>query len=227
MQVAVVIPAGGSGQRMGSQGPKQMMMHRGKSMLEWSLLPFLSLGKHLECIVIPLPKPVFEHPPAWLLELSDRVVLCVGGATRQQSVHEGFKQLMARGLDSCIWLVHDAARPLLAQKDLTRLVEKIESTGEGGLLALPVRDTLKREHQNGQVLETLDRRYLWQAQTPQGGPGEKLWAASSKAVAENQSVTDDASLLELAGHTVHLVEGNPLNFKVTHPQDWELFQRLF
>ena len=196
-------------------------------MLEWSLLPFLSLGKRLQTLVVPLPKNVFENPPAWLLALADRVILCEGGATRQDSVHAGFEQLICRGFEDSIWLVHDAARPLLDQQDLNRLIEKIELTQEGALLALPVRDTIKRSNPENEIVGTLDRSQLWQAQTPQGGPGRKLWEASLKAQQLKWSVTDDASLLEQSGHRVHLVEGHPLNFKITHPQDWELFQKLF
>ena len=224
--VAVVIPAGGSGKRMGGEAPKQWLVHRGKSLLEWSLLPFLELGSRLNCIVVPLPKNIFEHPPEWLLAMADRVILCEGGETRQDSVHEGFYQLVLRGLQGSIWLVHDAARPLLDPRDLNRLIDKIEHTQDGALLALPVRDTIKRSNREGEVVGTVDRSLLWQAQTPQGGPGHKLWAASLKAKSEQRSVTDDATLLEQSGHRIHLVEGHPLNFKITHPQDWELFQRL-
>lgn len=226
MNVAVVIPAGGSGSRMGIDAPKQLMMHRGKSLLEWSLLPFLSLGSRLDCIVVALPKNIFEDPPAWLLELSQQVILCVGGKTRQDSVHEGFYQLVLRGLQGSIWLVHDAARPLLEAQDLNRLIDKIESTQEGALLALPVRDTIKRANSHSEIVATVDRNLLWQAQTPQGGLGHQLWKASLSAKKDGRPVTDDAALMEQVGQRVHLVEGHPLNFKITHPHDWELFQRL-
>lgn len=194
-------------------------------MLQWSVEACLALGPQLKAIVLPLPSTHIASPPSWLRSLDQRIHWCCGGATRQESVHKGFECLKELGQDRGIWLVHDAARPGLRNSDLRRLLDKIASTGQGALLASPVRDTIKRE-QHGVVNNTVDRAKLWAAQTPQGAPVSLMWSSSARALSENWSVTDDASLLEQNNIPVHLVEGDPCNFKVTSPHDWEHFCRL-
>lgn len=210
---------------MGSDQPKQFLEHRGKSMLQWSIEACLALDQQLKALVLPLPSSFFSSPPPWLNSLDPRIHLCLGGNSRQSSVHKGFELLKQLGHERGIWLVHDAARPNLLSSDLERLLDKIASTGQGALLANPVRDTIKRER-DGLVDNTVDRKQLWAAQTPQGAPASMMWNASLKAMSENWSVTDDASLLEQNKVPVHLVEGDPCNFKVTSPSDWEHFCRL-
>ena len=212
---------------MGAGEPKQLQVHKGKTMLEWSLEPFLALGDRLGRVVIPLAREIHERPPAFMSQLPPVVHLCVGGNTRQESVHFGFEKLMSLGAREDLWLVHDAARPMLNREDLWRLIEKIEASQQGALLATPVRDTLKCSYGDGLVEKTVDRAPLWQAQTPQGAPGPLLWDASCRGLKEKWSVTDDASLLEQSGIPVHLVQSQHVNFKVTLPEDWHCFTAMF
>jgi 2-C-methyl-D-erythritol 4-phosphate cytidylyltransferase len=212
---------------MGAGEPKQLQVHLGKTMLEWSLMPFLALSQRLGKIVIPLAKEIYDHPPEFIQHLPSSVETCIGGASRQESVHRGFEALLELGCSEDLWLVHDAARPMLSEQDLARLINKIEENHEGALLATPVRDTLKRSNDQTQVDGTVDRSLLWQAQTPQGAPGPMLWEASCRGLNEKWVVTDDASLLEQSGVPVHLVQSQQVNFKVTLPEDWQSFTALF
>jgi 2-C-methyl-D-erythritol 4-phosphate cytidylyltransferase len=225
-RVSIVIPAGGLGLRMGAGEPKQLQVHLGKTMLEWSLDPFLALGSRLGKVVIPLAKEIHQQRPTFMDRWPSTVHTCVGGVTRQESVHRGFQVLLDLGASEDLWLVHDAARPMLSQEDLLRLIDKIEESSDGALLATPVRDTLKRSNGDAQVEGTVDRACLWQAQTPQGAPGPLLWDASCRGLKEQWEVTDDASLLEQSGVPVHLVQSQNVNFKVTLPEDWDGFTAM-
>lgn len=228
--ISVVIPAGGLGLRMGAGQPKQLQVHLGKTMLEWSLLPFLNLGKRLGYLVVPLAAEILKDPPQFMLDLlksyPQKICLCEGGATRQESVHAGFEVLKEKGCLEHWWLIHDAARPLLSPRDLEQLMVVLEETRQGAMLATPVRDTIKKSAAVSRVLETVDRSNLWQAQTPQGAFGRTMYESSLRGLREHWSVTDDASLLEQAGIPVHLVQSRDVNFKVTLPEDWRMFCAL-
>lgn len=226
MSVSVVIPAAGSSRRLPGAAAKQFLEHRGKSLLRWAIEPFLGLGRRLERIVVALPVESPEEKRRELGDLGERLSVVAGGKARQDSVLNGLgrlRELEAGG----IWLVHDAARPLLPLEDLRRLVSVIEKTGEGALLAVPVKDTLKKADGEGRVAATVDRSGLWQALTPQGAPAKILWEANARALKSGLEFTDDAGILSAAGVPVHLVEGSPENLKITTPGDWALFTRLF
>lgn len=224
-KVSIVIPAGGNGTRLGHKQKKQFLKHKGKTLLEWSLDPFFKLSQKIQNIVIALPKEDLNSTQELLHSSAPFPVHCVqGGDSRQASVFEGLKELKSLN-DSGIWLVHDAARPLVHTDDLIRLIEKIDQTNEGALLASPVKDTIKLSD-GAMVKKTMDREKLWKAQTPQGAPSDILWAANQHAVDKKLTVTDDASILEAYGTKVHLVEGPTLNFKVTDQNDWKIFTQL-
>ncbi len=222
-RVAVVIPAAGRGERFGS--PKQFQTHLGWSLLRWALEPFLGLGDSLVAMAVALPpgetarglEDLAGHP---------RLHTCTGGASRQESVRLGLKLIAGELRPDDVVLVHDAARPLLSGVDLRRIAELIARTGAGALLAVPVRDTLKRAGGNGLVEETVPRSGLYQAQTPQGAPAHLLIEAHDRALRAGLHATDDAAVLEAAGIPVHIVEGDPLNFKITGETDWKLFTAL-
>lgn len=211
---------------MGTGGPKQLKTHAGKSLLEWTLSRFEHLGSRLEATVIPLPKTVLESPPPWLKAWSDRVHLIEGGRTRQESVLLGLRYLADLGQEDSLCLVHDAARPLVSEDELQRCIASMEATGTGICLGIPVRDTIKDVEDDLSISHTVDRSRLWQAQTPQGAPLKLLLECSEAVWARGIPVTDDASILEAQGVDVSMVEGHALNFKVTRPDDWELFTRL-
>ena len=221
-----VVPAGGVGARMGEGNPKQLMEHQGKTLLEWTLSALCGNAAPISPIVIPLPPSILENPPSFFKTLKKDIHLIEGGATRQESVLLGLKALNAMGLDNPVCLVHDAARPMINDEDLRSITQKIEETKEGACLVSPVRDTLKRGKTKGTIENTVDRSNLWHALTPQGSHLNLLLEASEKAWSDAHPVTDDASILEYYGSPVHLVEGDPLNMKVTHPGDWKLFTRL-
>jgi 2-C-methyl-D-erythritol 4-phosphate cytidylyltransferase len=146
-----------------------------------------------------------------------------GGATRAQTVANGLDELCARGAQSEDWvLVHDAARCLVRAEWINALIDACLDDPVGGLLALPLADTLKAEH-DGRVANTINRTAKWQAQTPQMFRIGLLRDALAHAGA---SVTDEASAVEALGHAPRLVVGALENFKVTYPADFELAARL-
>ena len=145
---------------------------------------------------------------------------CAGGKTRADSVAAGLNALDAAPGD---WvLVHDAARPCVPREDIQRLVAGVREAGLGGLLAQPLADTLKRGDRAGRVQSTLDRSFLWRAQTPQMFPVEALRRALARALGDGVRVTDEAAAMERAGHPVQLIEGSAANLKVTYPEDFAL-----
>lgn len=222
---AVVIPAGGSGSRFDSRKKKQFTEFAGSSLLYWSLKGFLEPIEPftLTKIVIAIPEDTSSEERKDMPS-HDRIEYVTGGNTRQLSVLNGLKALHTSGFKGTV-LVHDAARPLWLQKDVLTLLNKIDQTGEGALLASTVPDTLKHCH-DLIVLNTEDRSKRYLAQTPQGAPFEKLYNLSLKAVQENIKVTDDASILEAYSEKVHIIPGDRWNIKLTNPEDRDLFEFL-
>ncbi len=152
--------------------------------------------------------------------VTEKVVL--GGAERRDSVWQGLQEMSA---GSDIVLIHDAARPFVSQRVISACIDAVRAHG-AAVVACPVADTLKRADAGGTVAATLPRAGLWGAQTPQGFRADLARAAYARAIAENWDVTDDAAVVERAGHRVHLVEGDALNFKITGPDDLALAERL-
>lgn len=212
-----LIPAAGVGARVGSTVPKQYLLLAGRPMLLHVLDTFAASQSidHIFLVVSP--------DDAWIGEvldfaphLADRVsLLRNGGATRHESVLNGLRAIRAQVADADWVLVHDAARPGLSAALIARLIQTLAGDAVGGLLALPVVDTLKRGAGDGRVADTVPRDGLWAAQTPQMFPYALLRDALEKAV----HVTDEASAIEALGLQPRLVEGSPRNFKVTLPHD--------
>ena len=151
---------------------------------------------------------------------SPLVTVIGGGSRRQDSVYAG---LEATHPDTAIVLVHDGARPLLSEALIKRCYAQVLESG-AAIAAVPVKDTLKRAGSDLRITATVDRKSLWQAQTPQGARRELLLSAF--AANKNEDVTDEASLLERAGIPVQLVFGEENNIKITRPEDLELAQSL-
>lgn len=212
-----VIPAAGGGSRMGQARPKQYLNLRGRALLEWSLAPFLDTG-WIDGVVLVLAKsdgdyaklPVARHP---------KIVTTIGGAARAESVLAGLESVANRtqGFDEVYVLVHDAARPCLDWSDLERLRDEADDK-HGGLLAMPVTDTLKKG-KKGKVAGTLDRSLVWRAQTPQLFRLDLLRQALRECQEHNLEVTDEASAMERAGYKPRLIRGRESNLKVTYPED--------
>lgn len=219
-----VVPAAGVGQRMGGECPKQYLSLAGAPLLHHSVLALLRHPR-IERVAVALhladeragELPILEDP---------RVLRATGGAERADSVLAGLRELeegMQGVAGESDWvLVHDAARPCLPADDIERLVNRVLESGEGGILALPVVDTLKRAAADGRVAATVDRRQYWLAQTPQMFRLGELRQALERALAAGVAVTDEASAMEWAGHPVQLVEGSAINLKVTVPGDLAL-----
>ena len=141
-----------------------------------------------------------------------------GGPTRARSVLNGLNVLREIAGEDDWVLVHDAARPCIRAADIERLIDAVGGDINGGLLALPINDTVKREH-DARSMETLDRSHLWRAQTPQLFPIKELTSALRAALADDVAITDEANAMERQGFKPKLVPGSETNIKVTYPGD--------
>jgi 2-C-methyl-D-erythritol 4-phosphate cytidylyltransferase len=218
-RIAVVIPAGGTGLRMGGVS-KPLLELSGHSLLERSIQPFLD-RTDVHWIVIAMTADLAAAPPHWLMS-DRRVDIVAGGAERGDSVRNA---LAAVPIEAEIILVHDAARPLVSADVIERCIVAAAG-GRSAIAAVPVVDTIKEVDEGGRVVSTPDRRTLWAAQTPQAFPAEVLRNAHSRAAADRISTTDDAALVARYGGTVIVVEGAPENLKITTQSDLAVAEAL-
>lgn len=208
--------AAGTGQRMGSTRPKQYHAIAGRPVLAWSLDALLGIPAIAGVMVVR------SADDTWLEAVMPRGGSpwrdCIGGSERQASVRAGLAALRdwGAGANDRI-LVHDAARPAVTQADIRRLIDDVGDDPDGGLLAAPVRDTLKRADDKGRVASTPSRDGLWQAMTPQLFPLGRLESALD--LASGAAVTDEAQAMERLGAKPRLVAGDPGNIKYTYPDD--------
>jgi len=214
-----VVPAAGRGARMGAPLPKQYLELEGRTILEHTLLRLLGHpGLAGVTLVIAADDELWPALAPRLPAL--RVV--TGGAERCHSVLNALRVLAGElGPDDWV-LVHDAARPCVRAADISRLLGIAGEGNVGGILAVPVRDTLKRADPDGFVTETVDRNRVWHALTPQMFRHAELHRALEAALAAGHLVTDEAQAVERAGGHVRLVEGSADNIKVTRPEDLHL-----
>lgn len=215
--VCAVVPAAGFGRRMQTECPKQYLSIGNKTILEHAVGALLANARVQRVIIAVSPGddrfqslPLASHPQITVVE---------GGAERADSVLAGLNA--ATGSE---WvLVHDAARPCLHQDDLERLLALSETSRVGGILAAPVRDTMKRAEPGGTAIaHTVDRNDLWHALTPQFFPRELLIDCLTRALNDGATITDEASALEYCGFHPELVAGRADNIKVTRPEDLAL-----
>lgn len=211
-QYFALIPAAGVGKRMGTSIPKQYLQLADKSVLQHTVNGFLHTPE-IEHIFV-----VVSHDDNWVQDEvaadAKLTILRCGGQTRSESVLNGLQNMQAVRPQDFV-LVHDAARPGINPALIQHLIRSISAKDIGGLLALPVVDTVKRMHQG--VIETISREGLWLAQTPQMFSYELLCHALSAA----PDMTDEASAVEALGLTPILVEGHACNRKLTTPDDVE------
>ena len=220
----VVVPAAGSARRMGAAVPKQYLPLAGRTVIEWSLAPFLAHAR-TAAIVVAL-SPDDRHWPQTALAGDAKIGTTIGGAERMDSVLAGLRALQDRaGRDDWV-LVHDAARPCLSAGDLDRLLNELSDDAVGGLLAAPVVDTLKRADDGGRVSETVPREKLWRALTPQMFRRDILQRALEGAQARGVAVTDEAQAVEALGLQPKLVAGDADNIKITLPEDLPRAERI-
>jgi 2-C-methyl-D-erythritol 4-phosphate cytidylyltransferase len=213
-----LVPAAGVGTRMGADGPKQYLQLGGKPMLRHTLDAFVSspLIAHT-FVVVSVDDPVIDS----VIPAQGVTVLRCGGASRLESVRNGLWELENK-LHGTDWvLVHDAARPGLTPALIDKLITETGDHPAGGLLALPVVDTVKRALND--ELTTVTRAGLWLAQTPQMFRF-RLLADALEAATDPAAITDDASAVEALGLAPKLVEGHPRNLKVTRPADIKIVE---
>jgi 2-C-methyl-D-erythritol 4-phosphate cytidylyltransferase len=217
-----LVPAAGSGARFGSEVPKQYLELVGRPLIFHTLAALCRCERVDQVWVVLSPGDEWWGSYDWAgLGGKLHAIFC-GGATRAESVSNGLAAL-ADVLAGDDWvLVHDAARPCLSQEMLSSLCDELADDPVGGLLAVPVADTLKRADAEQRVSATESRDGLWQAQTPQ----MFRYALLRKALGENLAVTDEASAIEAAGHKPRLVRADASNLKVTFPADLYLAELI-
>lgn len=218
----VLLPCAGSGTRAGTGLPKQYQPIAGQPMVLHTLAALRSVTRIDSCLVVIAPEDSF-----WASQPVGTTLARCGGATRAESVFNGLQALRDQGTAASDWvLVHDAARCLVTPAQVDALIDACWADPVGGLLALPLPDTLKAEAA-GRVVVTVERAGKWLAQTPQMFRVGALHAAlASTAASGFAGVTDEASAMELAGHQPLLVRGSAQNFKVTYPEDFALAEAV-
>ncbi len=230
-----LVPCAGSGSRAGTLKPKQYELIAGQSMVMHTLAALGSVERLQQVLVVVSPSDSHVWPEAPEGQRARRPFqrIACGGDTRAESVFNGLSFLLKEGehkpegVQAHDWiLVHDAARCLITELEINRLIDACIDDDVGGLLALPLPDTLKAAV-NGRVSQTLPRQDKWLAQTPQMLRAGQLHAALKAKQAENlEGITDEASAMEMAGFAPKLVVGSPHNFKVTYPHDFALAEDL-
>lgn len=218
----VIIPAAGSGSRMGSQIPKQYLLLNGHPLLQTTLAVFANCPRISSVNLIISP-----DDPLWdtaNIPLAAKVKLIrQGGVTRAATVLNGLYALQQQVQADDWILVHDAARPGLSAAMLNQLLDTLKDDPVGGLLAVPLADTLKRADQEQRVASTEPRDGLWLAQTPQMFRYDLLKRA---LIASGDKPTDEAQAVEALGFKPKLVAGELRNLKITYPQDLVLAEAI-
>ena len=214
-----VIPAAGASSRFGGSIPKPYLRIAGRSILEHALRAMLRFPGLAGGVVVTAPGD--RRWPRLPASIRRRVTTATGGQVRARSVLNGLTALAAAAPSDWV-LVHDAARPCLPQADLAALVAACRRDDVGGLLALPVVETLKQADAGGRCSESMSRDGLWRAQTPQMFRHGVLIQALSSALDAGLEPTDEAAAVETLGFRPLLVEGSALNVKVTRPADLAL-----
>jgi 2-C-methyl-D-erythritol 4-phosphate cytidylyltransferase len=214
-----LVPCAGTGSRAGTTGPKQYERIAGQPLVWYTLAALAAVKRISRTLVVVAPDDgFFERNPT-----TAALVVPCGGATRAQSVSNGLYELRRAGATENDWvLVHDAARCLITPELVDALIDQCKDDEVGGLLALKVPDTIKRE-EDGRVAETLSREDKWLAQTPQMFRIGTLLHALEKV---GNGVTDEAAAIESLGLKPKLVPGGPRNFKVTWHDDFAIAEAL-
>lgn len=218
-----LLPCAGSGSRAGTARPKQYQPLAGRPLVAHTLAAFAQVPRISRTVVIVSPGDTsLQHPQA-----PYQLAFC-GGPSRAHSVFNGLAHLLQTGASPHDWvLVHDAARCLITPAQINALINACWPDPVGGLLALPLPDTLKSASADQRASATIDRSGKWLAQTPQMFRLGALHAAYAAHAAQDfAGLTDEASAMEAAGHAPLLVPGSAQNFKVTYPDDFALAAAL-
>ncbi|MGA2549813.1 MAG: 2-C-methyl-D-erythritol 4-phosphate cytidylyltransferase [Burkholderiaceae bacterium] len=229
--LAALIPAAGTGSRAGGIVPKQYQLLGASPLVSYAIEAFASVPQvGAVYVVVARDDLSFESVPLSPLARTVTRALHVGGSSRHESVLNGLDAIESSMRPEDWVLVHDAARPGVSGPMIAELIRVLIDDPVGGLLALPVADTLKAERlESGEirVARTVDRSGLWQAQTPQMFRYALLREALGTSLAQGRPVTDEAGAVENLGLAPRLVNGSQGNFKVTYSEDLQLAARLF
>jgi 2-C-methyl-D-erythritol 4-phosphate cytidylyltransferase len=221
-----IVPAAGSGARFGAELPKQYLPLSGRPLIHHTLAALCRSPRLERVLVVLAPDDAHWRTHDWRDLGPALETVYTGGATRADSVLAGLRALATAAAADDWVLVHDAARPCLSQAMLTSLFDELSdevgNESAGGLLAVPVADTLKRADADGRVAATAARDGLWQAQTPQ----MFRYGALLTALEAGRDVTDEAGAMEAAGYKPKLVKGDASNLKVTYPADLALAELI-
>lgn len=231
---ALILPAAGSGQRLGESIPKPFLSIAGRTILEHTMQPFVDTGSLLH-VVIPTEKNYIktaqERMKASFPHLSVDVI--EGGTERQYSIEKALDAMKDSGIEAQWVAVHDAVRPFITVEEIERCLHAAVQYG-AAIVAVPAKDTIKMvdlgnpsdNQKSYRIKNTPNRASCWQAQTPQFFDSIILKKAYKKARESSIVGTDDASLVEALGHDVYIVEGRRENFKITYPIDLTLARWL-
>jgi 2-C-methyl-D-erythritol 4-phosphate cytidylyltransferase len=206
--VVGIVPAGGSGERLGADRPKAFVVCAGRPLIEWSLAV---LREVCDRVVVAAPEGY-----------DDGADFVRGGDSRSASV----RNALAAAPEAEVVVVHDAARPLVTRELVERCVAALEPGVDGAIAAVPMTDTVKEAAADGRVVRTLDRSPLWAIQTPQVFRADVLRRALERDTAALAAATDDAALVEDVGGVVRVVEAFPENIKVTRESDLRIVEAL-
>lgn len=233
-----ILPTGGTGSRLGGEVPKQLRVLAGKPMLAYAIEALIATPE-VESIWVGISPGMhaagdfagFQESSSALLNSKPNYFLPTGGPSRQETVLNTLKAMLDADVPGEDWiLVHDAARPGITPESIQALIHGVLDADagtpfHGGILAMPVADTLKKSVESGERIEsTISREAVWQAQTPQMFRLADLHAALESAVSDGGAVTDEASAVERLGGKPILIKGSTRNFKVTHQADWDLME---
>lgn len=220
-----ILLAAGSGERLGRAMPKALVPLVGRPMFSWSL-NVLTANENIARVVVVLPQHYHEDElkgTPEIEQLAAEILFTKGGNSRAESMQNAF-----HFVDSAFVLIHDAARPLLSRELLEQLFITFEqdSQSQGAILANPVGNTLKAVDEDGWIRKTVDRRMLWEAQTPQLFEHQVLKKALALASLDLEAITDDAALAEILQARVKVVPSTTTNFKITTQADFLLAEHL-
>jgi 2-C-methyl-D-erythritol 4-phosphate cytidylyltransferase len=234
-QCHALLPTAGTGSRLGGALPKQFQELAGQPMLAYALNAFAATPE-IASIWVGVSPGFIDNPVLGSLSNKSASIqfLATGGPTRQETVRNTLAAMLKAGVPENDWvLVHDAARPGISPELIQKLIHAVTQAGEGGLLAMPLADTLKMADANSAIagnpnraMKTISRDHLWQAQTPQMFGLKRLHDAIDGGIRLEADITDEASAMELSGSSPLLIEGATRNFKVTHQADWDLMQTI-
>jgi 2-C-methyl-D-erythritol 4-phosphate cytidylyltransferase len=227
-KIIALVPAAGTGTRLGDSLPKQYLDINGQPLIVHTLQALARVSRIEKIIVVLSPEDqhwrglVANDSASWRALATRVETINVGGKSRRDSVLNGLNT-MPDGENKNTWImVHDAARPCIRSELIEQFIDELENDSVGGLLALPLSDTIKLDDGNLRVAKTLSREKIWRAQTPQMFKFHLL----QKALIASPNATDEAEAIEATGHQPKLVMGDSANLKVTYATDLKLAKML-